>query len=142
MARIRGRNTKPEIRLRRALHARGFRFRIARRDLPGSPDIVLPRWRAVIFFHGCFWHLHGCRLSVMPKGNAEFWRAKLERNAERDRANACRLREADWRVLTVWECSIRGRCASGIEAVANRCAEWLRCGGKLDEISGRTDLVK
>ena len=138
MARIRGRDTKPEVCLRRALHARGFRYRLGRRDLPGSPDIVLPRWRAVVFVHGCFWHAHGCRLSVMPKDNAVFWRAKLKRNAERDGESVRRLRAAGWRVLTVWECSVRGRDAPGLEVVADRCAEWLRAGGGEAEISGPT----
>lgn len=108
MSRIRGRDTKPEIVVRSLLHRMGYRFRLHVRGLPGSPDIVLPRFRSVIFVHGCFWHRHNCRRGrVRPQTNAEFWEQKLQANAERDRRNRRRLRNAGWRVMTVWECSIR-----------------------------------
>lgn len=104
MAAIRGRDTKPELRLRRLLHASGYRFRLQRRDLPGRPDIVFPGRRKAIFVHGCFWHQHGCRNSVLPKARAEWWAEKLERNVARDAAAVAGLEALGWQVLTVWEC--------------------------------------
>lgn len=107
MAAIRGRDTKPELRLRRLLHGLGYRFRLQRRDLPGRPDIVFPGRRKAIFVHGCFWHRHGCRNSVLPKARADWWAEKLGRNAERDRAVVASLEAMGWSVLTVWECETR-----------------------------------
>src|SRR5690606_9744744 len=108
MSRIRGRNTRPEKVVRSLLHRMGYRFRLHRRDLPGTPDMVLPRHRAVIFVHGCFWHRHGrCRYAYTPKSRVEFWEEKFRQNVERDRRNAWALRRAGWRVLVVWECEIR-----------------------------------
>ena len=108
MSRIRSTNSKPEIVVRRLVHAMGFRFRLHRRDLPGSPDIVLPRHRRAIFVHGCWWHRHSCRYGrPKAKTNADYWNGKLERNVERDRRSLQRLRRAGWRVLVVWECQTR-----------------------------------
>lgn len=108
MAAIRSANTAPEIKVRRLLHARGFRFRLHRGDLPGKPDIVLPRYRTAIFVHGCFWHRHSCRYGApRPSTNAQFWNQKLGSNVERDRRNCRALREAGWHVITVWECETR-----------------------------------
>lgn len=107
MARIRGTNTKPELVVRSALHRAGFRFRLYSRGLPGRPDIVLARLRTVVFVHGCFWHRHGCTLSSTPATRRAFWEEKFARNAARDRRAARRLRQLGWRVLTVWECSLR-----------------------------------
>ncbi len=105
MSRIRGRNTGPELQVRSLLHRLGYRFSLTRTDLPGKPDIVLPRWRTIIFVHGCFWHRHKrCSNSVLPKTRPEFWVAKLESNVERDRTNAAALRKLGWRVLVVGEC--------------------------------------
>ena len=105
MSGIRRRDTKLEVAVRKALHARGFRYRVDVRKLPGCPDIVLPRWRAVIFVHGCFWHAHDCGLCRIPSTRPEFWREKLSANAERDRRNETRLLDAGWRVATIWECT-------------------------------------
>jgi DNA mismatch endonuclease, patch repair protein len=105
MSGIRGANTKPELKVRRFLHAAGLRYRLHVKDLPGKPDIVLPRHRAAVFVHGCFWHQHpGCRFAYSPKSNAEFWQKKLSGNVQRDRVKEQLLREAGWRVFTVWEC--------------------------------------
>jgi len=105
MSGIRGRDTKPELAVRRYLHARGFRFRLHVRELPGRPDIVLPRHRTAVFVHGCFWHRHaGCRFAYTPKSRQEFWLPKLEGNAARDARNEERLRDLGWRVELVWEC--------------------------------------
>jgi len=106
MAGIKGRDTKPERVVRSWLHQAGFRFRLHRRDLPGSPDIVLPRWNAVIFVHGCFWHRHpGCAKASTPRTRARFWHDKFAGNIERDRRNILALRRLGWRVKVVWECS-------------------------------------
>lgn len=108
MAAIRSANTKPEMRVRSALHAMGLRFRLHRKDLPGRPDIVLPKHRTAIFVHGCFWHCHRCRYgSVAPATRADFWAAKRAGNVARDRRNAAALRRLGWRVLTIWECEVR-----------------------------------
>jgi DNA mismatch endonuclease, patch repair protein len=98
-------NTAPEIVVRRLLQADGFRYRLHRKDLPGTPDIVLPRYRVVIFAHGCFWHRHrDCSKATMPKARAEFWQAKFDRNVQRDADNEAKLRALGWRVIIVWEC--------------------------------------
>lgn len=108
MAKVRGKNTKPELIVRRALHAMGFRFRLHRRDLPGSPDIVLPRRRTAVFVHGCFWHRHpGCPRATTPSTNTPFWKAKFDRNVERDRGQVEALTLAGWNVAIVWECEVR-----------------------------------
>jgi DNA mismatch endonuclease (patch repair protein) len=105
MRRIRKRDTTPELVVRRLTHSMGFRFRLHRRDLPGTPDLVLPRHRKVIQVHGCFWHQHaGCRLSRKPKSRLDYWLPKLARNSERDRASQAALERAGWLCLVVWEC--------------------------------------
>lgn len=108
MAAIKGRDTRPEIRVRSMLHSLGYRFRLHRKDLPGKPDIVLPRHRIVIFVHGCFWHCHDCRWGrVVPKTRADFWEKKRRDTTERDKRNASALRSAEWKVLVIWECQSR-----------------------------------
>lgn len=107
MSRIRDRDTKPELIIRRYLHRHGLRYRLHVRDLPGAPDIVLPRHGAVVFAHGCFWHQHpGCRFAYQPKSNVEFWRKKLSGNVERDARTEAALRGMGWRVFTAWECRL------------------------------------
>ena len=108
MAAIRSANTRPEMRVRSALHQLGFRFRLHRKDLPGRPDIVLPKHRTAVFVHGCFWHCHRCKYgSVVPATRAEFWAEKRGGNVARDRRNAAALRKLGWRVLVLWECEVR-----------------------------------
>jgi DNA mismatch endonuclease (patch repair protein) len=105
MRSVRRRDTTPEIAVRRALHRLGFRFRLQRKDLPGTPDIVLPRWKTAIFVHGCFWHRHsGCPKATTPRTRVEFWRQKFEANLARDRRIEAALRGKGWKVVTVWEC--------------------------------------
>jgi DNA mismatch endonuclease, patch repair protein len=125
MSGIRSTNTKPELFIRRALHALGFRFRLHARDLPGKPDIVLPRHRAVVFVNGCFWHGHDCHLFKWPATRREFWREKISRNALNDAAAADKLLVAGWNVATVWECATKGRTRLDSAAIAERIAEWL-----------------
>jgi DNA mismatch endonuclease (patch repair protein) len=108
MSRIRGRDTGPERLVRSIVHGLGYRFRLQRRDLPGRPDLVLPRLRVAIFVHGCFWHRHPrCRLATTPTTRRGFWQAKFDRNVERDRRVAAALRRRGWSVITVWECQLR-----------------------------------
>lgn len=107
MARIGGKDTAPELIVRRLLHSLGYRFRLYRRDLPGTPDIVFPSRRKAIFVNGCFWHAHGCRIGRPPKSRPEFWEPKLARNRSRDKHNKARLRAMGWKVLTVWQCQTR-----------------------------------
>ena len=108
MSGIRGKNTKPELALRRSLHALGLRYRLHAKGIPGKPDIVMPKFGAVIFVHGCFWHRHvGCRYATVPATRTEFWAAKFDANVTRDAAVQSALREAGWRVGTIWECALR-----------------------------------
>ena len=121
MRRIRGRDTKPELVVRRTAHALGYRFRLHRRDLPGTPDLVFPRLRTAVFVHGCFWHMHRCQRRRIPETNRPYWAEKLLRNVRRDRRNARRLRADGWSVCTVWECQTRDA-----ERLARRLARLLR----------------
>lgn len=108
MARIKSEDTKPEIAVRSILHKMGYRFRLHRRDLPGSPDIVLPKYKAAIFVHGCFWHRHkGCDLAYMPKSNTQFWRRKFLENIQRDELAIYQLAKLGWSVIIVWECELK-----------------------------------
>ena len=121
MGAIKARDTKPEMVVRRLAHALGYRFRLHRKDLPGSPDLVFPSRRAVVFVHGCFWHRHeGCRLASTPKSNEAFWQAKFGRNVERDARQQRELRALGWRVLVVWQCETRD-----VEGLAARLREFL-----------------
>nr|WP_255529258.1 very short patch repair endonuclease [Luteimonas sp. MC1572] len=109
MSRIRSRDTSPELLVRRFLHAAGFRYRLHVRDLPGRPDIVLPKYKAVVLVNGCFWHAHHCQKGRVPGTRSEFWANKFQKNRKRDRANRRLLREAGWSVITLWECSLSKR---------------------------------
>lgn len=109
MSRIRSKNTKPEIIVRSVLHRMGFRFSLRRKDIPGHPDIVLPKYGTVIFVHGCFWHRHkNCRIFSMPKSRVGFWKKKFENNVGRDKRNKCELRKLGWNVIVLWECRVMG----------------------------------
>lgn len=119
MAAIRGKDTKPEVVLRRALFASGFRYRLHVRRLPGSPDLVFSKYRAVLFVHGCFWHRHeGCKYTTMPRSNEEFWRFKFQNNVGRDARNVDLLRDAGWRVGIVWECALKRSVPETIDAIS------------------------
>jgi DNA mismatch endonuclease (patch repair protein) len=136
MAGIRAADTKPEMLIRRGLHAKGFRFRLHARKLPGKPDLILPRYRAVVFVHGCFWHRHECHLFKWPKARREFWHEKLEGNARRDRRAEVQLKESGWRVLKVWECALKGPSRLDLPDVIERAALWLRSANEEWEIRG------
>lgn len=121
---IRGANTKPEMNVRRRLHAAGFRYGLHRKDLPGRPDLVMPRHNAVVFVHGCYWHRHAeCRLATTPSTRTDFWMAKFAANQERDLHNVAELRDRGWRVAIVWECGVR--TASEADKSVEELIEWL-----------------
>lgn len=133
MAGIRSKDTGPEIALRRRLHGLGFRYRLHVASLPGKPDLVLPKYKAAIFVHGCFWHRHeGCRYAAMPTTRLEFWAAKFDANVARDRAARLALEALRWRVGIVWECALR----RASDDVAARVAAWLVSGSAGLELSG------
>ncbi|MCX6023639.1 MAG: very short patch repair endonuclease [Chloroflexi bacterium] len=115
MRQVHSTNTSIEIAVRKALHAAGFRFRLHRADLPGKPDVVLPRYRMIVFVHGCFWHGHGCKRAKLPATNTEFWERKRGRNMARDTAAREALTAAGWRVRTVWGCDVPGGVAAVLE---------------------------
>ena len=122
MARIQGRDTVPEMMVRRTAHRLGFRFRLYRKDLPGRPDLVFPRYRAVVFVHGCFWHRHdGCRFAYTPRSRVRFWTEKFRQNVARDRRTEDALRSLGWQVLVIWECETRDDAD-----VAHRLKDFLR----------------
>jgi len=135
MSGIRGRNTKPETLIRSLLHRQGFRFRLHLRDMPGTPDIVLPRYRAVVFVHGCFWHGHRCPLFKLPRTRTDFWREKIDRNQNNDNRAKMALLADGWRVGIIWECALRG-AGKNIEGVAQSLAEWLHSDTPLIEVHG------
>lgn len=145
MSGIRGKDTKPEMALRRALHVRGFRYRLHVNDLPGRPDLILPKYRAAIFVNGCFWHRHvGCRYATTPATRPEFWQAKFKANVARDDAVRAMLVEAGWRIAVAWECALRNFLS--IELAADELAIWLKgeadtfmVGGPQDETTERIE---
>lgn len=110
MSMIRGKNTKPEIIVRKFLHSKGFRFRLHKKDLPGKPDIVLPKYKTVIFIHGCFWHGHkNCKYFVVPKTRTKWWLKKIEGNKQTDKRNNLKLRKESWKIITLWTCQLKPR---------------------------------
>ncbi|MFC5346108.1 very short patch repair endonuclease [Brevundimonas staleyi] len=135
MSGIRGKNTKPELIVRKALHARGFRYRLHCK-LPGKPDLCLPKYGAVVFVHGCFWHGHDCHLFKWPSTRPEFWREKIARNRTVDAAAYEQLQTQEWRVATVWECALKGRTRLQLEEVVQRLEGWLRSDVASLEIEG------
>ena len=125
MSGIGSRNTIPELAVRKGLHARGFRYCLHNKKLPGKPDLVFPKFKSVVFVNGCFWHGHDCHLFKWPLSRAEFWRQKIEGNKKRDRQTVEILEKLGWRVLTVWECAIKGRTRCDPTEMLDRIAEWL-----------------
>jgi DNA mismatch endonuclease, patch repair protein len=122
MSRIRGKDTRPEILVRSMLHRLGYRFRLNRKDVPGKPDIVLPKYRTAIYVHGCFWHRHAnCSLAYTPKSNLDFWKKKFARNVERDAEVTAKLQAAGWKQITIWECEL-----ADVPAVETKFRQLLR----------------
>jgi len=126
MSKVGQKSTGPETKLRKALFARGYRYRINVKKLPGSPDIVLPKYKVVIFVHGCFWHRHeGCRYATMPKTRVEFWTKKFKANVERDRRNVEKLLKDGWRVAIVWECAVKEKDETKFTEVVDELEKWI-----------------
>jgi DNA mismatch endonuclease, patch repair protein len=136
MASVGQKNTGAEMLLRRALHGIGLRYRLHDHSLPGSPDLVFPRFRAVVFVHGCYWHSHGCSRSTVPKSRQEFWAEKFQANRARDERNVDSLVVQGWRVLTVWECAVVGRNKDYGERAAFAVRGWLNSRRPKGEIDG------
>ena len=133
MSGIRGKDTKPELLIRKALFAKGFRYRLHDRRLPGKPDLVFPKYDAVIFIHGCFWHGHDCHLFKWPSTRPEFWKNKINRNREVDERNYKKIKEDGWRILTIWECAIKGKTRLSLEKIVDASEKWLK-EGKRDKV--------
>lgn len=142
MSGIRGKDTKIEIAVRRALFRAGYRFRLHDARLPGKPDIVLKRHRAVIFVHGCFWHGHQCHLFRWPRTRSRFWKQKIQRNSDRDKMQLNSLASAGWRVAIVWECALRGAKITAPNRLSIRLCRWLEGTRKRIEIRGRASDAK
>lgn len=137
MSRIKSKNTRPELEIRKLLYRRGFRYRLHRKDLPGKPDLVFPRYKAVIFINGCFWHYHDCRLFKMPETRRAWWKKKLTKNKVRDEKNLSQLLHSGWRVMIIWECSFRGKKkieSDKINQITNSISKWLKGNQGLREI--------
>ena len=136
MSGIKSKDTKPELLIRKSLHQRGFRYNLHNRKLPGRPDLVLPKYNAIIFVNGCFWHAHGCHLFKWPKTRPEFWREKISGNGKRDKRNQALLLEQGWRLLVVWECALKGRQKLSLEHVVDSAVAWLKSGNLVLNIRG------
>lgn len=137
MARIGQKDSKPEMLIRRGLHALGFRYRLHARGLPGKPDLVFPGRRAVVFVHGCFWHGHDCPLFRWPSTRDEFWRTKITGNVARDARVRHQLLAQGWRVLEVWECAVKGKGRLSLDEVIRACADWLVSNQAVGQVRGR-----
>ncbi len=137
MSGISGKNTRPEITVRKILYGHGFRYRINKSEMAGKPDIVLPKYRSLIFVHGCFWHRHNCSLFKWPSSNPEFWKRKILSNVERDKNNIQKLENDGWRICTVWECSIKGKKANEIARAGDRIVKWLLSGSEKLVLKGK-----
>lgn len=125
MASIRSKNTKPEILIRKILHARGYRYKLHSGKLPGKPDIVFPKYSAVIFIHGCFWHGHDCHIFKPPKSNVDFWESKISRNKLRDTVNSEKLVLMGWRIGVIWECCMTGKSRLNYDVLSDLIENWL-----------------
>jgi len=136
MSGIRGKNTAPELLLRRALHRNGFRYRLHVKELPGKPDIVFSSKKAIIMIHGCFWHGHDCHLFKWPSTRVEFWRNKIESNMRRDKKVETELSNNGWRILTIWECALKGRKRTSEDEIITSAIRWLNTENQSAELRG------
>lgn len=136
MSGIRSKDTKPEVLIRKALHAQGFRYRLHDKALPGKPDLSFPKYGAVMFIHGCFWHGHDCRYFKVPQTRTAFWLDKINGNRQRDARQVAQLQQAGWRVLLIWECATRKNEKMTLDMLIDRIANWLimgSCDSQIDE---------
>ena len=139
MSGITAKNTKPELMIRKLLFNSGFRYRLHNRSLKGTPDIVLKKYRAVIFVNGCFWHGHNCHLFRLPKSRTEFWKKKIKSNIERDVRSRKILAEDGWRIGLVWECAVKGKTAIRPDLLICKIRDWLNCNKDMLEITGKLE---
>jgi DNA mismatch endonuclease (patch repair protein) len=137
MSKIKGKNTKPELTIRKELFKKGFRYKIHDSTLPGRPDMVFPMYNSIVFVHGCFWHGHGCHLFKWPATRAEFWRRKIIRNQEIDRKTKRKLQGDGWYILIIWECAIKGKQKRNIDDVIHKLCDWLKFGVSCKSIKGK-----
>jgi DNA mismatch endonuclease, patch repair protein len=137
MSNIRGRNTKPELLIRKALFNKGFRYRLHVRNLPGKPDLVLPDYNAVIFIHGCFWHRHDCHLFKWPSTRPDFWKSKINRNQAVDLQTYRKLKKDGWYILTIWECALKGKTRRPLNNVIDNIEYWLLFETRNKQIKGK-----
>ena len=137
MSGIRGKNTRPELIIRKALFSKGFRYKLHDKKLPGKPDLVFPEYSSVIFIHGCFWHGHDCHLFKWPSTRPEFWRAKINRNKEIDKRNYKLLKKKGWYILTIWECALKGRTRIPVDKISESISGWLEYAMRDKVISGK-----
>jgi len=136
MSGIKGKNTKPELGIRQGLHHLGFRYRLHDSKLPGKPDLVFPKYKAIILINGCFWHQHDCHLFKWPSTRKDFWRKKIVSNKERDQRNIKKYQQSDWKVLVIWECAVKGRTRLPMNEVIQATANWLQFDETDAEITG------
>ena len=141
MAAIRGKDTKPEIQIRQGLFSRGYRYRLHRSNLPGKPDLVLPKYRVVIQVQGCFWHKHNCRYFRWPATRPEFWRQKIEGNVVRDQRALYQLKVEGWRALIIWECALKKCSPSKYEELLDQVEQWLHSQSEYLELPSATPLI-
>lgn len=125
MASVKGKDTSPELLVRKELHRRGFRYRLYPKDIPGKPDLVFPKFNAIIFIHGCFWHGHNCEKGKLPKSNLSFWEEKIVKNKQRDRKNVVKLKKEGYKILTIWQCKIIGKRKMPIKILGDKVESWL-----------------
>jgi DNA mismatch endonuclease, patch repair protein len=138
MSGIRGKNTKPELVIRKALFRQGFRYKLHDRNLPGKPDLVFPQYQAVIFIHGCFWHKHECHLFKWPSTRPKFWKKKLEGNVVTHARNIKKLKRDKWYILTIWECALKGKSRLPLDTVIEQARYWLEYEFKNKTIKGKS----
>lgn len=134
MSSVQRKDTSPELVLRSIIHKSGLRYRLHRKNLPGTPDIVFPRFKAVLFVHGCYWHSHGCYKSTVPKSRQEFWKKKFDANKERDVRNVEALLKLGWRVMTVWECALKGKKSLPDSDISDLIKTWLLSSEQVSEL--------
>lgn len=139
MSGIQGKNTQPELVIRKNLYAMGFRYRIHDKRIPGKPDLVFTSRKAAIFIHGCFWHVHDCHLFKWPSSRVDFWKQKLSGNVQHDKEILAKLNDDGWHILTIWECALKGKNRLSIEEIMDKTVSWLNTSAENSEIRGKED---
>lgn len=138
MSRIKSKDTRPELEIRKLLFKQGLRYRLHRKDLPGKPDLVFSKYKAVVFINGCFWHYHDCKLFKMPETRKDWWEDKLVKNKERDKRNLSQLLDSGWRVMVIWECAWRGKGSVSVHIgkISEKISAWIKSDSVKKDITG------